>query len=126
MLPRIFLKGEGTNQKTENVWSSSFIRGTKNPKDVLVCVAPFWRKMVTMPVGYFSLVALYYCKIWPKALSKGREARYLNETVGKQNLSSHLVVAWNRVPWWLPIVSLRSQASLRPCRQCQRLEKSSI
>ena len=56
-------KGKAKIKKTENMWSSSFIRGTKNPKDVLVCVAPFWRKMVTMPVGYFSLVALYYCKM---------------------------------------------------------------
>ena len=59
MLLRLFLKGEGTNQKSENMWSSSFIRGTKNPKEVWVCVAPFWRKMVTTPVGYFSFVALH-------------------------------------------------------------------
>ena len=62
MLQRLFLKGEGTNQKTENVWSSSFIRGTKNPKEVWVCVTVFKRKIGTMPLGYFSLVALYYCK----------------------------------------------------------------
>ena len=63
MLLRLFLKGEGTNQKSENMWSSSFIRGTKNPKEVLVCVAVFKHEIGTMPLVYFSLVALYYCKI---------------------------------------------------------------
>ena len=55
-----FSKG---NKKTENVWSSSFIRGTKTPKEVWVCVTVFKRKIGTMPLGYFSLVALYYCNI---------------------------------------------------------------
>ena len=61
MLLRLFLKGEGTNKKSENMWSSSFIRGTKNPKEVWVCVAAFWHKIGTTPLGYFLLVALYYC-----------------------------------------------------------------
>ena len=48
MIPRLFiLNGEGANQKTENVWSSSFMLGTKNPKEIWVGVVPFWRKMVT-------------------------------------------------------------------------------
>ena len=35
----------------------------KNPKEVWVCFAVFECKMGTMPLGYFLLVALYYCKI---------------------------------------------------------------
>ena len=38
MLLRLFLKGEGTNQKSENVLSSSLIRGTTNSKKVWVWV----------------------------------------------------------------------------------------
>ena len=50
------------NQKSENVWSYSFIRGTKKSKRPLGCTV-FKRKIGTMPLGYFLLVALYYCKI---------------------------------------------------------------
>ena len=35
----------------------------KIQKEVWVCVTVFKRKIGTMPLGYFSLVALYYCKI---------------------------------------------------------------
>ena len=31
-IPRLFLKGEGTNHKMENVWSPYNISSTKNPK----------------------------------------------------------------------------------------------
>ena len=54
MLLRLFLKGEGTNKKTENVWSSSLVRGTKNPNKVWACVAAFGRKIGTTPLGYFQ------------------------------------------------------------------------
>ena len=49
------------NLKTKNLGSSSFIRGTKNSKEVYV--AAVWHKIVTTPLRYFLLVALYYCKI---------------------------------------------------------------
>ena len=56
------------NLKTKNLGSSSFIRGTKNSKEVYV--AAVWHKIVTTPLRYFLLVALYYCEIrWAYHLS---------------------------------------------------------
>ena len=54
---------KGKAQKMENVKSSSHFLGTKNPRDVCVIVAAFWRKIRAMPLRYFLQIALNYCKI---------------------------------------------------------------
>ena len=43
------------------MWSSIFIWATKVTKEVLVCFAPFRRKIVTTPVGYFSFYTIVRC-----------------------------------------------------------------
>ena len=58
-----FLKGEGINQKKQNVMLLQLSRVTKVPKGVWVYAALFWRKIWTKRRWYFPLVALYYCKI---------------------------------------------------------------
>ena len=50
---------EGENRKKESVGFFIFNWLTKVIIEVLVCVVPFRRKIVTTPVGYFSLVLIF-------------------------------------------------------------------
>ena len=53
------------HKSTENMWSFPIIRGTKNPKEVWVNIAVFWRRIGTTPLEVFFVffAALYYGKI---------------------------------------------------------------
>ena len=61
MLLRLFVEGKGT--KNGKCLVLLFFLGTKNPRDVCVIVAAFWRKIRAMPLRYFLQIALHYCKI---------------------------------------------------------------
>ena len=102
-----FLKGEGINQKKQNVMLLQLIRVTKVPKGVWVYAASFWRKIWTKRRWYFPLVALYYCKIFKICINNSQ--LWFDFT---ENRTVKPNSVWSRLVWlfmWLRITAKASK-----------------